>query len=59
MFYIQTLDAHELHGPFTARSRAYTYAEKLNMKSFRVLPDVSCQNLHDPGSLRLVPTEYR
>ena len=59
MFYVQDLAAHEIHGPFLTREAAHRYPGIGCLSSYRVLTDTQAQNLHDPGSVRLVAKEYR
>lgn len=59
MFYLWKLDSHELYGPFTERPRAHAYAQKKQFGPYQVWSDSKCQNICDPGSIRLVPNEDR
>lgn len=59
MYYLQDLAAHELHGPFASKPHAHAYAVLRGISSWRKLTDTEAQNLHDPGSLRIVPKEHQ
>jgi hypothetical protein len=59
MFYIWTLDAHELHGPFTTERAAHNYAYLYAHTSYQIKSDRRCQQEHINTEIRLVPARYR
>jgi hypothetical protein len=64
MFYIEDLAAHELHGPFTTRELAHTYAKLREIGAYAILTDKQAQQSRyaqddASSSFRLVPAEYR
>ena len=59
MFYIWTLDAHELHGPFKTREAAHAYAKLRQHSAYSIETDAAAQNERMAESLRLVPAEHR
>jgi len=59
MFYIWTLDAHELHGSFTTCDKAHDYAKLRSLSSYQVMSDTWAQNSYMMESLRLVSAEHR
>lgn len=59
MLYLWTLDAHELHGPFTDRNRAHSYARLRGLTSYQIVTDTIVKDHNLTLSLRAVPVEYR
>jgi hypothetical protein len=59
MYYIFTLDSHELLGPFMSRDKAHAYAKEFNRTSYRIDTDTVAQQIHIHRQLTLVPSQYR
>jgi hypothetical protein len=59
MWFIWTLDSHELLGPFTTQNRAHLYALKNSRTSYQLQRDAICQQRHIHQTLTLVPCEDR
>lgn len=57
MWYLEDVAAHELHGPFANKLFAHAWAHERGISAWRIHTDSEAQNLHDPGSLRIVPKE--
>lgn len=57
MFYVLTLDSHDLYGPFTTRSKASTYGARFS--TWQILTDAQCQREGLQHNLRLVPQAER